>query len=79
METLGFRFRSALKSPDSKAGITFFQNVNQKYGSVRAYKADGNYTDFKQNMVFFTTKGLAGDEAQNKKNLTVLLCTGLQF
>ncbi|WP_458462333.1 hypothetical protein [Paenibacillus sp.] len=76
---IGISVQVGIKSKDSKAGITFFQNVNQKYGMVRAYKADGTYTDFKQNMVFFTTQGVAGDEAQNRKNLTVLLCTGLQF
>ncbi|WFR63042.1 hypothetical protein P9222_00910 [Paenibacillus amylolyticus] len=76
---IGLSVQIGIKSPDSKAGITFFQNVNQKYGTIRAYKADGTYTDFQQNMVFFTTNGVAGDEAQNRKNITVLLCTGLQF
>lgn len=76
---IGISVQVGIKATDSKAGITFFQNVNQKYGVIRAYKADGTYTDYQQNMVFFTTNGVAGDEAQNRKNLTVLLCTGSQF
>ncbi|WP_340028994.1 hypothetical protein MHB71_05095 [Paenibacillus sp. FSL H7-0940] len=67
-----------IKSADSKAGITFFHNVNQPSGIIRAYKADGTYTDYPTKMAFFTVN-MAGDEGQNSKNLTVRLFTGKQY
>ncbi|MCM3131882.1 hypothetical protein M3629_03750 [Paenibacillus polysaccharolyticus] len=65
-----------IKSVDSKAGITFFHNVNQAKAFIRAYKADGTYTDYEQKMALFTVN-TAGDEGQNRKNLTLTLLTGL--
>lgn len=68
-----------IKGTDSKSGVTFFHNVNTLKGAIRTYKPDGTYVDEPQNMVFHTSMGQAGDEAQNSKNLTLLLCTGSQF
>lgn len=67
-----------IKSTDSKAGITFFHNVNQPTAMIRAYKADGTYVDYPTKMAFFTVN-MAGDEGQNRKNVTVRLFTGQQY
>lgn len=66
-----------IKAIDAKSGITFFQNVNQNAAAIRVYKADGTTVDFPVKMALFTMT--AGDEAQNRKNLTVRLLTGKQY
>ncbi|WP_433581606.1 hypothetical protein [Paenibacillus amylolyticus] len=70
-----------IKSVDGLAGITFHQTATSGgSGIVRIYRttAQGGNIDRPVKMALFTL-GLAGDEGQNRKNISILLLTGKQY
>ncbi|MEK4273114.1 hypothetical protein [Paenibacillus sp. FSL R7-0026] len=70
-----------IKNPESTAGITLLQtNTSGASALIKTYRSSGNGGNVdKPVKMSIHTIGLAGDEGQNSKNLSVLLLTGKQY
>ncbi|MNI40890.1 hypothetical protein D3C73_951270 [compost metagenome] len=70
-----------IKADDNMSGITFLQQaVSGQGGIIQIYRpaAQGGNIQRPVKMALFTL-GLAGDEGQNRKNLSIVLLTGKQY